>query len=401
MMMEYSQALNLILKNTKSLPIEKVAVEDSVGRILRENIYSKIDMPPFNKSAMDGYALRVKEINKFPAKLKRIGIIEAGEPFRKVIRNNECVKIMTGASLPKDADAVVKIEDTMTCGKYVEVSRPVKKWENVCMRAEDIGKNDKVLAGPRIISTSDIALLAAIGRRYVKVARSPEVAVLNTGGEIIPTGQKISGKKIYNSNGPQLMALLKSDSATPCFLGIAKDRPQELRKAIRKGLDSDMLLISGGVSVGDFDLVPSILKSLGVKKIFHNVRCKPGKPLLFAKGKKALVFGIPGNPVSNFLAYHIFIYPALLKMAGYGECAPCFEEGLLDVEFHQRPGRKHFVPVQISKRGYRSCLKPITSHGSADILALSKADGFMVVEADTLTLKSKSKVQFIRWKYRK
>jgi molybdopterin molybdotransferase len=397
-MIRYEKALNLILNNTKELPAEKLVIESSVGRILKEDVYSDIEMPPFNKSAMDGYAVKAIDIKRVPVQLRCIGFIEAGQVFKKKVRRGECVKIMTGASLPDDTDSVVMIEDTRQSGEWVEISRDVRKWGNVCVRGEDIKKGQKLLAKGRLIRHQDIAILATVGRRYVRVAGKPKVAVLNTGGEIVSAGHKLSGKKIYNSNGPQLLALLKLDGINPCFLGIAKDRPRELKSLVDKGLKADCLLISGGVSVGDYDLVPGILYSLGVKKVFHNVKTKPGKPLLFGKRRNTIVFGIPGNPVSNFLAYYIFIHPALLKMMGNRQCGPCFEEGILEEDFRQRPGRKHFVAAKITKRDYRYYIKPVESHGSADTLALSKADGFMVAEADVRTAKAHSRVKFITWK---
>lgn len=400
-MIEFERALKLVLNNTKGLSRESVPIEDSVGRVLMEDVYSKIDMPPFNKSAMDGYAVKALDIKKIPVKLKCIGFIEAGGSFCKTLRRGECVKIMTGASLPKGADSIVMIEDTRHRGGYIEIKRPIKRWKNVCFQGEDIKKGEKVLTKKKVLSVSDIALLASIGRRYAEVVRKPEVGVLNTGGEIVPVGRKLSGKKIYNSNGPQLLALLESDGIDPCFLGIAKDDPQELRKAIKRGLRADALLVSGGVSMGDYDLVPGVLKSLGVREVFHKVKIKPGKPLFFGRRKNTVVFGIPGNPVSNFLAYYMFIRPALSKMRGMGLCGPLPEEGILKKAFHHKGGRKHFVLSKISREAHQPYVTPIASHGSADTLALSKADAFMVVEANTGIMKAKSKIKFITWKIEK
>ena len=394
-MIQFGQALKTILSNTKALPAEKIDIDGSVGRILMEDIYSNIDMPPFDKSAMDGYAVKAVDIKAVPARLKCIGSVEAGDVFRKKIGRDECVKIMTGAMLPKDTDSVVMVEDTGQSGTCVEIKKSVKKWQNVCFQGEDIRKRQKLFNKKREISISDIALLATTGRRFIRTIKTPEVAVLNTGGEIVPLGQRLAGKKIYNSNGPQLLTLLKSDGAIPHFLGIAKDKPRELTRAIRKGLESDALLISGGVSMGDCDLVPGILRSLGVKEIFHKVNIKPGKPLFFGRLKDKIVFGIPGNPVSNFLVYSIFIRPALYKMMGRRQTGPVFEEGILEKRFHHKPGRKHFVLVNITKKNSRYTVTPVKSHGSADILALSKANGFMVVDKDIKVLKQGSKIKFV------
>jgi len=184
----------------------------------------------------------------------------------------------------------------------------------------------------------------------------------------------------------------------PSFLGIARDDANELARMMKQGLKSDILLISGGVSMGDYDLVPHVLKKLGVRKIFHKVNIKPGKPLFFGKYKGTIIFGIPGNPVSNFLTYLLFIRPALRKMMGYEEAAPLFREGIVDRGFRSKAGRRHFVLVTIHREKGSYHLKPVTSHGSADILALSAADGFMVLNEDAGAIRNGSKAQFITWK---
>ncbi len=397
-MLSYEQAINCILKNAHILPFQKVPIEDSVGRVLNEDIHSKIEMPPFDKSAMDGYAVNSEGIKTCPLKLKCLGIIEAGEIFSKRPKKGECVKIMTGAALPKNTDSIVMIENTRQAKGYVEILKKVTKGENVCFRGEDLNPREKVLGKGTKILSSHVGILATVGRRFVKVTGIPRVVVLNTGAEIVPIGNRLTKNKIYNSNGPMLCALLKSEGITPKFLGIAKDTVSELKKAITEGLRFDMFLISGGVSMGDFDLVPDVLRTLGVKKIFHKLNIKPGKPLFFGRKNKTLVFGIPGNPVSNFLSYLIFIRPALNKMAGCRNFKPEFKEGILEAGFHSKAGRKHFVLVKIAKKEENFYLTPVESHGSADVAALSKADGFMVIEQDTSYVKKKSKIKFITWK---
>jgi len=397
-MIEFEKALSDILKHTKELTTEHVPLGDSVGRTLMEDIYSKIDMPPFNKSAMDGYTLKAADAKEIPAKLKSIGSIQAGQTFLKKVKFGECAKIMTGAGLPKDTNSVVMVENTQQFEDRVKITKGVKKWENVCFKGEDIKRGQKVLGKGMVISTSDVALLATVGKDFVKVTRKPKVAVLNTGGEIIPLGRKLGKGKIYNSNGPQLLTLLKSDRISSRYLGIAKDRPEALTKAIQEGLKYDILLVSGGVSMGDYDIVPDILENLKVKKIFHKVNIKPGKPLFFGTRGGGIVFGIPGNPVSNFLTYYLFIRPALRKMMGHRMPAPRIEEGILEEAFRRKPGRKHFVLVKISNKMNRYYLIPVESHGSADIMSLSRADGFMIVDGNTLSVKAKTRVKFITWK---
>jgi molybdopterin molybdotransferase len=397
-MIDFQNALNLVLKNTQQLNTEEIPIEKSVGRILKEDIYCRIEMPPFDKSAMDGYAVIAKDIKRVPARLKCTGVIQAGDNRREKIDRGECMKIMTGAPMPENSDSVIMIEHTRQDGLYVEMERKIAKGENVCYQGEDLKIGQKVLGKNTEISSSNIALLATVGRRFVKVTGKPKVAVLNTGAEIMQAGRKLVKNKIYNSNGPMLLALLESDGIKADFLGIARDEPAELRKAIKKGLKADMLLISGGVSMGDYDLVPQILKSVGVKIIFHKVRIKPGKPLLFGKKGNKVIFGIPGNPVSNFSTYIMFIRPAVYKMMGYDSYAARFEQGIIEKEFHQKIGRKHFVLAKIVKRDNSYRLIPLKSYGSADVLALSRADGFMVMEPDTAIVKKNSRIGFVTWK---
>lgn len=397
-MIEFEEALSIILKNTDIIPTEEVPVDESMGRVLKEDAYSGIEMPPFDKSAVDGYAVKASDVKRVPARLRCLGLIQAGEAFGRRLARGECVKIMTGAPMPKGADSVVMVEDSRQQGEYVELSGSAEKGENVCFKGEDLKKRQKVLQKGIRISASHVAILATIGMPFVKVNGRPRVAILNTGGEIVPLGEKLGRNKIYNSNGPMLSALLKADGIEPYFLGIAKDNVRDLKKEIGRGLDADVLLISGGVSMGDYDLIPSVLEGMGIKKIFHKVNIKPGKPLFFARRKKTIIFGVPGNPVSNFLAYLIFVRPALNKMTGCRCGKPGFKEGIIETGFHSKAGRRHFVLVKVSKRENRYYLTPVTSHGSADVLALSKADGFMAVGPHTGVIKKRSKVEFITWK---
>jgi len=397
-MIRYEEALEKVLKNTKPLPLEKVLIEDSLGRVLKEDIYSKIEMPPFDKAAMDGYALNAQDLKVAPKKLRVIGLIQAGDSFKKKIKRGECVKIMTGAPLPAGADSVIMGEDTRQFGEYVKITKIVRKGENICFQGEDLKAGQKVLSRGTVISSSQVAVLATVGKSFVRLSRKPKVCILNTGGEIVRPGVKLGKNQIYNSNGPMLKALLESDGIKSGSLGIVKDNEEELKKAIKNGLKSDVLLISGGVSMGEYDLIPKVLVSLGVKKIFHKVNIKPGKPLFFGLKDKTLIFGIPGNPVSNFSSYLIFIRPALYKILGQPDSQPEFKTGLVDREFYAKTGRKHFVPVKINRFGNGYRLTPVSSHGSADILALANSDGFMVVEEDCSVIKKNSKIKFITWK---
>ena len=196
-MITFEQALKHILDNTKELGVERVFAENAVGRVLMEDVYSKIEMPPFNKSAMDGYALKAKDVKNAPVTLKNIGLIQAGQMFKKEIKRGECVKIMTGAAIPEGADAVVMVEKTQVLAKSIEIMSSVAKGENICAQGKDIQKGQRLLKARTVISTSDISVLASTGRQYVKVIQKPKVAVLNTGGEIVPAGHRLNNRQIY------------------------------------------------------------------------------------------------------------------------------------------------------------------------------------------------------------
>jgi molybdopterin molybdotransferase len=396
-MISFELALEKILKNAVPLPAEKVRIECAVGRVLMENVYSALEMPPFDKSAVDGYAVRSADLKKVPVTLRRAGLVQAGGAFKGKVGVRECVKIMTGAPLPRGADSVVMVEETSEKNGQVKFSKTAGALDNICLRGEDIKKGSEILARGTVISVSHIAALAASGRALVKTGALPEVALINTGGEIVPPGAKLGKNRIYNSNGPMLEALLRSDNiaARPV---IVKDNARKLRSAFAKALKADIVLISGGVSMGDYDLVPSVLKSLGVRKIFHKVKVRPGKPLFFGMKGRTMVFGIPGNPVSNFLAYLAFIRPAILKRGGRGAYAPEFRAGVCAGRFAPDTPRKAFVLSKAAPRRARYALSEVSNNGSADILALAGADAFTVVDEDKKVLEKKEKARFITWK---
>ena len=395
-MITFEIALRKIFRNTRPLPLEKIRIEQAVGRTLREDVHCALDMPPFDKSAVDGYAVKAADIKKVPAALRRAGLVQAGEVFKGKVASGQCVKIMTGAPLPRGADSVVMVEDTSPApGGLVKILKTAGKGENVCLRGEDIKKGQKILARGTVISVSHIALLAAAGRSMVKTGALPEVALINTGGEIVPPGARLGANRIYNSNGPMLEALLKSDNISAAPL-IVKDDAEKMKKAFAAALKSDIVLISGGVSMGDYDLVPGVLKSLGVREIFHKVRMKPGKPLFFGRKGGTIVFGIPGNPVSNFLAYLAFIRPAILKMSGRALYAPEFKTGVCSGRFAPDTPRRAFVLSKVGEKRAQCSLTGVSNNGSADILALARSNGFTVVKEGS-ALEKNEKAGFITW----
>lgn len=394
-MLELNIALDRIINSSDILKNISIKVIDSVDHILNEDIYSTIDMPPFNKSAMDGYAFKHNGKETHEMEFSNIGIVAAGDIFTKTMKANECVSIMTGAPLPSSTDTVIPIENTYKKDEIIIFDKNIKPGSNVCLQGEDIEKGQLVLEKGTLIKTSHIAVISACGYKEIKVIRKPKIAILNTGSEIVEPGKKLESGQIYNSNGQMLQAMCKNIGIDAEYIGIAKDDEDNLSKALTDGLKYDILLISGGVSMGEFDLVPGMLEKLGVEKIFHKVKIKPGKPLFFGKHSRGVVFGLPGNPLSNYVGFILFVTTAVKKMMNSNDILPKFELGFMTKEFNQRTGRKNFFPAIIKEDDDQFFITPVESNGSADILSLSKANGFLIADEDISVINVGEETEFI------
>ncbi|MCK4245301.1 MAG: molybdopterin molybdotransferase MoeA [Candidatus Omnitrophica bacterium] len=399
-MIEFERALQEVLNRARRLGIESLSLKEAVGSVLAEDVKSKFDIPSFHKSAMDGYALCAKNLESAPVDLRAVGTVPAGGFYPGKVKKGECVKIMTGSPLPEGTDSVIMIEFTKDKREpgWVRILRRVSKGENVCLQGEDIEKGKIVLKKGTLIRVPEVAVLAILGRAKIKVYKRPKVSILCTGDELIEPGYRLKSSHIYNSNGPMICSLLTSMNIENQYLGIAKDEAKDLKKEIEKGLRDNLFILSGGVSMGDYDLVPKVLRSCGVKAIFHKVSIKPGKPILFGLRGRTLIFGVPGNPVSTYLTFLILIKPAIEEMMGK-EISLKIEKGILKTDFRQKPGkRKHFLPVYVKMKEKQGEVFPVKSyHGSADIASLLPANGFMMVDADVSFLKKNSKVDIILW----
>ena len=319
-MIPWDEALRRVLSHIPESAVEKIDLVSSYGRVLAEDMRSDTDIPPFHKAAMDGYAVRAKDITETPATLSVRVTIPAGTPPGDAIGPGEAAKIMTGAPVPEGADAVVMVEHTLFQDGEVRIMKGAAAGTNICRRGEDIAENEVVLHRYSPIGAVEIAILASVGKAQVPVYRRPKVAVLSTGNEIREPGQPLGNGEIRNSNGAMLTSMARALGADVRYLGIARDAEEELSEKVFEGLQSDVLLLSGGVSMGEYDLVPGILEKAGAHRVFHKVFVKPGKPLFFAKGTRGVVFGIPGNPVSNFTTFHLFVKPALLNWDMAWQC---------------------------------------------------------------------------------
>jgi molybdopterin molybdotransferase len=339
-----------------------------------------MDIPPFDKSAMDGYAVRSSDVVQ-GGKLVQKGSVQAGSDTLPQVGPGECVRIMTGAPVPSGADAVVMVEKTRAKSGGVIIDDQVRPGQNICVKGEDLAAGRTVLKEGTRLNPAMIAVLATAGQTSPEVFSPPSVAVLSTGNELVEPGNTPGYGHIRNCNGPLLTALCREQGIEAAYLGIAPDSPAGLRDMLEKGLAHDVLLISGGVSMGDYDLVPGTLTRLGVKKVFHRVRVKPGKPLFFGTGNGCLAFGIPGNPVSNMTSFYFFVLPALRKMMGDRRGGSRYlariNSGL------QRSGsRAWLVPSLCTESRGKLNAEPVRLNGSADIVGCSGANGILIIDQD-------------------
>lgn len=353
---------------------EKVPLMVCLNRVLAADVISNIDMPPFDKAAMDGYA-----VNSHDAALafNIVETIAAGNIPQKPIGPGECSRIMTGAMLPQGADKVIRKEVMEEKDGSVCIQEPEKAL-NVCLRGEDVGKGDRVLTAGTRVRPQEIAILASVGLSRVEVFERPLVGIMATGSEIVEPGNPLGQGQIYNSNAYSLAAQVMQMGVPVEYGGIAADDKAHLREQIGQLAEkSDMVIISGGVSLGDYDFVPAILEDLGVKLHFREIAIKPGKPTVFGVKQEKVFFGLPGNPVSTFVVFEIFVKPVLYKLMGFA-FQPAFLPGVMSTDYKRRdPGRTAFIPV----RYVNGQVHIIEYHGSAHIHALATANALLEVKA--------------------
>jgi molybdopterin molybdotransferase len=344
-MISYKKAFEIIMNSAFELDVESVELSRSLYRVLSDNILSDIDMPPFNKSAMDGYACRRADIQET---LNVIEIIPAGYRPQKTVQKNECAKIMTGAMLPEGADCVVKLEDTQTIPENEVRITDGNISDNICRQGEDIKCGEVVLRRGALILPQHIAVLANAGIGIVPVYKKPRISIITTGSELREPGGSLPEGCIRNSNSYQLIGQVQRMFLDPEYLGIAVDMEDALNTLLQKALQgSDVILLSGGVSVGDYDLVPDVLKANQVNILFDSVAMQPGKPLTFGTKNKTAIFAFPGNPVATFLPFEIMAKPFIYKLMGHDYVAKNFSLTAGTDFKHKRSDRKIFVPVKI------------------------------------------------------
>jgi len=388
-MIDFEKAFELVLSKAKIIGKEFVPLKDSLSCVLAEDIIANIPNPSYNMSAVDGFALKSSLTEKaspsHPLKFKIVGSIYPGDKLKIKINDFETVKIMTGSPLPSFFDSVIMKEEVEIKGNFIEIKRPVLKGENVRFEGEEFKKGEVLIKKGTLLNVPHIGLLATIGRRKVKVYKKPKVSIIVTGSEILDIGEKLKENKIYDSNSYLIFSALKNFGIEPVFMFRVKDDIRDLKKVFNKCLKfSDIIICSGGVSVGESDFVKEVFRTYGVKEIFWKVAIKPGKPLYFGiKGKK-LVFGLPGNPVAVLLTFYLFVRPAILKILGLeGDFIKKIKARTLK-SLKKKIGRTEFL---------RGILK-LNSNGEYVVLPTEKQESYMlsgVINANSLIVFPKDK----------
>jgi len=383
------KALALIEALTPETRTEEVGLAQALGRALAEEVLAPEDSPPFSKAAMDGFA--VSSADPGPS-WRLAATLAAGDAPAEALARGHCAKIMTGAMLPPGADRVVRVEYTRERDGVVTLLTE-EPYANVIPRGENLRRGERVL-GPRVLAAQDVGVLASLGRARVRVAVRPEVGVLATGSELRDPGERLDPGQIYNSNGLQACAQVTAAGGRPRYYGIVRDEPAALREAVERALrECDLLLLSGGVSMGELDFVPGVLKDCGAEILFHKLAIKPGKPTLFARrqpgvlpGQPAFVFGLPGNPVSAFVIFEVFVRPLLARLLGL-RYAPRTVRARLAESFQRRDTeRVELRPMRLEG----GVVRALEFHGSAHLNALSGADALLRLEAGVARLEEGS-----------
>ncbi|MFC1561434.1 gephyrin-like molybdotransferase Glp [candidate division KSB1 bacterium] len=401
-MISVQEALHIVESNSTVLNDIVVSIDEALGYAAAEDIISEDTIPFFDNSAMDGYAVRSEDTKDaepgMPVVLDIVGEIPAGKPAGVSLSAGQAVKIMTGGMIPQGADAVVKVEDSSTDGEHVDIFTPCSPGLNIRYAGEDIGRGTVVISKGSLIRPADLGVLASIGRTKVTVIRKPKIAFLTTGDELIEPGENLSPGKVRNSNRFTVVGLLRDYGLNYNYLGTAGDDPKRLKKALRKGLNADVLITSGAVSVGQYDYVKDVLTELGMKTLFWRVAQRPGKPLLFGQIDRKLIFGLPGNPVSIMVTFIIYVRTAIRKMMGIGDYAHSRLKAKLTAPFsrgkelfHFSRGEYHYVPDE-----NLFYVTPFEKQGSGILRSMSRANCLILFPDGLEDFKTGSLVEIIR-----
>ena len=408
-MISVEEALAKIINSIQILDSEGKLLLDCLGQVLAEDVYSPFDVPPHDNSAMDGYAVQSESITganyKNPKVLRVVGEVAAGRVSDLKVGPGTAIRIMTGAFIPSGADVVVPFEDTDEIDRKqaaiskTEIGVRVSLAEgcNIRRRGEDIAQGELVLTKGKLLRPADIGVLASLGKSMVSVIRRPLVGILATGNEVVEINQPLLPGKIYNSNSYSLAAQVLRYGGIPELLGIAPDDVQQLTAAVREGLECDILVTSGGVSLGDYDVVKQVLATEG-NVSFWTVRMKPGKPLAFgmfkrSDGKQIPHLGLPGNPVSSMITFEVFARPAILKMMGRSNLVKSNITAVMEDSVGNKDGRRIFARVVVTRRDGKYFAHITGPQGSGILSSMTKANGLAIIPENTKEVKPGAPVE--------
>ena len=384
-MLTFERAQEIVLKSAKLVGTENVDIGCAANRVLAEDIKSDMDMPPFDKSAMDGYACRRDDLEN---ELVVIETIPAGTVPQKTIGANQCSQIMTGGVVPAGSDCVIMKEYVESQNENTIRFVGRKTDDNICKKGEDVKTGDVVLEKGTLLGPQHIAVLASAGRVKPLVSKKAKVAVIATGNELVDPAEKPEFSQIRNSNSFQLAAQAESTGAIVKNYGIAKDKEADIDSIFKRAIEeNDLLIVSGGVSVGDFDLVPGILKQNNIDLLFEKVAVKPGKPTVFGLSEKIYCFGLPGNPVSTFILFELLVKPFLYKLMGHDYKYHDIAVPLQQAIKRKKTDRQFWIPVKITQAG---TAMPVEYHGSAHIGALTDADGLVCIDTGVAEIETQT-----------
>ena len=391
-MLTVEEAQEIVLDSVSVSGIERKPLSEAQGCALAEDVAPRYDLPPHDNSSVDGYAVRAEDTEgataDTPRLLRVLEEIPAGIVPTEAVGPGRSSRIMTGAILPEGADSVVMVENTRQPGDGVEILKAVEAGQNVRYRGEDVKQGQNVLFAGTEIGPGEIGLLAAFQKSQISVTRRPDVAILSTGDEVVEIDEALVPGKIVNSNSYSLAALVRECNARPVNLGIARDSEFEIAKAIRSALSADVILSTGGVSVGDYDYVKKVLRDLGAEMKFWRVQMKPGKPLAYGLLQGKPFFGLPGNPVSCMVSFQLFARPALRKMMGYdpGEWRLPEVPAVLENDLVAGGDRRHYLRARVTCTNGRFRASTVAGQGSGMLSSMTGTNGLVIVETGVKSL---------------
>ncbi|MEO8048458.1 MAG: gephyrin-like molybdotransferase Glp [Nitrospirota bacterium] len=376
---QLEEAQRIVLESTPILGLEKISILDALGRVLGEDIVAERDNPPWDNSAMDGFAVRWDDIKQEHAIQKAVTLtviedVAAGKMPSQSVGAGQAIRIMTGAPLPKGADTVLKVEDTEHTADSVRVFKPEQQGANVRAQGEDVRKGECIIGKGTRIRPGEAGMLAILAKSFVFAHQRPRVAILSTGDELADLDERFSEEKIINSNSYGIAAAVQEAGGIPLLLGIARDTPAALKDKISQGLTADILVLSGGVSMGDYDFTKAVFQELGAAMNFWKLAIRPGQPLAFGKIQGKLAFGLPGNPVSSMVTFEQLVRPAMLKMSGHRSYGRPVVRAIFQEKFSKRTDRRHFLRGVLTMEEGVFKVRTTGAQGSGILTSMMKAN---------------------------